>query len=291
MNGGIIGVVNTPAISGASGVWTLEEQFLASVARIWPNSVPFVVENAAVWLDAADTTTITQVGGAVSQWNNKGTLGNFTQANGALQPTTGSTTLNGLNVLDFAGDFMQSADTAATYKFMHDGTDYVVCAVVRFGSTGDPNDVYGLLSTNSLPSPGMRLYYDDRVSVSRNNVVAHEVGVTTPSSFSVQNFSGNNAFSANTFGVLSLLADPNNGTAADRSEISVDAGTAIKNNSSTTAVSTADPGFSLRVGDLGVSSLYMTGSLAELVIVSGADATNANREIIRDYLAEKWGVY
>ena len=67
----------------------------------------------ALWLDASDTSTITEVGGAVSQWDDKSGNGNdFTQGTAANQPTTGTRTQNGLNVLDFDGtaDFMVGGD-------------------------------------------------------------------------------------------------------------------------------------------------------------------------------------
>jgi hypothetical protein len=35
-NGGIIGVINTPTTSVASGVWTLNEVLLARSQSIWP---------------------------------------------------------------------------------------------------------------------------------------------------------------------------------------------------------------------------------------------------------------
>ena len=57
-----------------------------------------------LWLDASDGTTITESGGAVSQWDDKSGNGNdLTQGTSANQPTTGSRTLNGFNVLDFDG--------------------------------------------------------------------------------------------------------------------------------------------------------------------------------------------
>ena len=36
-NGGIIGVINTPTTSVASGVWTLNEVLLARSQNIWPS--------------------------------------------------------------------------------------------------------------------------------------------------------------------------------------------------------------------------------------------------------------
>jgi hypothetical protein len=61
--------------------------------------------NPALWLDAADTTTITASSGSVSQWNDKsGNSRNFTQGTAGAQPTTGTRTQNSLNVLDFDGN-------------------------------------------------------------------------------------------------------------------------------------------------------------------------------------------
>jgi hypothetical protein len=57
-----------------------------------------------LWLDAADTTTITESSGSVSQWDDKSGNGrNLVQANSVIQPSTGTATINGLNVIDFTG--------------------------------------------------------------------------------------------------------------------------------------------------------------------------------------------
>ena len=39
-NGGIIGKINTPTTSVASGVWTLDSQFEAQSSSIWPLAFP-----------------------------------------------------------------------------------------------------------------------------------------------------------------------------------------------------------------------------------------------------------
>ena len=58
----------------------------------------------ALWLDAADTATITESGGSVSQWNDKSGNGrHVSQATAAQQPTTGAATHNGRNVVSFNG--------------------------------------------------------------------------------------------------------------------------------------------------------------------------------------------
>lgn len=55
-----------------------------------------------LWLDASDASTITDSSGSVSQWSDKsGNDANATQSTGSKQPTTGTRTLNGKNVIDF----------------------------------------------------------------------------------------------------------------------------------------------------------------------------------------------
>ena len=55
-----------------------------------------------LWLDASDTAPITESSGSVSQWDDKsGNDFHSAQGTGARQPTTGATTENDLNVIDF----------------------------------------------------------------------------------------------------------------------------------------------------------------------------------------------
>lgn len=63
------------------------------------------------WHDAADTGTITDVGaGETSQIDDKGANGHdLVQGSSAQRPTTGTRTINALNVLDFDGDNVMQA--------------------------------------------------------------------------------------------------------------------------------------------------------------------------------------
>jgi hypothetical protein len=294
-NGGIIGATPTNIASGnfsyPSGIFGVGENGI-TYSSLVVDLVPAVVSSAAVWLDASDLSTITEAGGSVSQWDNKGTLGNFTQGTGASQPTTGVSTLNGLNVLDFAADFLVSADTAATYKFLHDGTKHLIAAVWKAGAIANPNTFYVLYDNHNASSsgPGGSIVWDDRASLSRNERVNHRVARNS-APLAVNNLSGDGAYQPNAFKILTVTADPGNGTAANRSNIFVDTGSAIANNTATDAPSTSDPTRVLHLGKTATDNFPLTGSIAELVIVSGADATEGNRVIIRDYLNAKWGVY
>jgi len=76
-----------------------------------PTAVPYETPPAAgmeIWLDGADTSTITEVGGIVSQWDDKS--GNDRHALSELvvsSPSTGLETLNGNNVISFDDSLME----------------------------------------------------------------------------------------------------------------------------------------------------------------------------------------
>lgn len=64
---------------------------------------PVDLPNCKLWLDASDPDTIVSSGGLVSQWLDKSGNNNHATASGTARPTTGTRTLNGLNVLDYNG--------------------------------------------------------------------------------------------------------------------------------------------------------------------------------------------
>ena len=73
---------------------------VGGVAALWtPANI-----TTALWLDAADASTITTVSGAVSQWNDKSGNGhNATQANAAQRPLFAATGLNERPAIDCDG--------------------------------------------------------------------------------------------------------------------------------------------------------------------------------------------
>jgi len=72
----------------------------------------------ALWLDASDASTISDTGGAVDTWADKSGNGNdVTQSTEADKPTTGTRTLNGLNVLDFDDNVLVNATFTTTSPY------------------------------------------------------------------------------------------------------------------------------------------------------------------------------
>jgi len=125
-----------------------------------------------VWLDAADDSTITEVGGFVSQWDDKSGNGlHAVQPAGASQPRIDTKTISGLPVMDFdlQGMFMTIAGT---------GTDnwrevYVACRFDPsatfttfnglFGSTivGGPANGVGFLGRSGTTELFTPFWFDD----------------------------------------------------------------------------------------------------------------------------------
>jgi hypothetical protein len=246
-----------------------------------------------LWLDASDATTITSSGSpaTVSQWNNKGTLSNFTQATGANQPTTGASTVNGLNVFDFDGGDRLSAVNTNEWKFLHDGTEWFFAAVWQAGTTADPNVAYCLFGNNGFSSntSGAGLFWDDRSSASRNERILPTV--SAGAAFAVSGLSEDGFHPANVPVVLTGLVRPSASPAADRSLTQVNAGSTSSPNTSTSAASSSNPTNPLQIGSAGNNLFLLVGKIAELVVVSGANATTTNRQLVRDYLNAKWAVY
>lgn len=106
------------------------------------------------WWDAADTGTITDTAGAVSQWDDKSTNGrDFKQLSASLQPETDSRTVNSLNVLDFLADVMALdsditfvGDFTAVFMIFKDDTTVGTVA----SSTNSAQIVYQIRSTNTV---------------------------------------------------------------------------------------------------------------------------------------------
>jgi hypothetical protein len=242
-----------------------------------------------LWLDASDSSTITESSGSVSQWNNKGSLGNFTQGTGASQPTTGVTTLNGLNVLDFADDFLIAANQNE-WKFLHDGTVHEFFSVIRVGNTADPDTFLNIIGNEggSGTKTGFNLTYDDRSSISVNDLIRHRVTKgSTPRP--LQNDSANDYFTPNQFVIISAFTDPSNATAANRGEVRINGASLLNNNTNTAAVSTGNPTHALEICGDGAAR-NSANSVAEMIVISGANATSTNRTAIIDYLSNKWGI-
>lgn len=239
-----------------------------------------------LWLDASNSGSISHTANAVDTWSDiSGNGRNFT-GSGATRPTTNTVTQNGLNVIDFAADYLNNA-TAGGFNVLHNGTLYSIHVVVQFGVVANPNAAYGLFGTNATSSAniGASMWFDDRAGVPRNNNGVHTV---TNAGQVVNNVAGDNFFPVNSFFLYRLTADPSNATAASRSTHKY-GGTTASNNSATGSVSASNHTYQMQIGATGNNTLPLTGRIAEIVILGYAGTTDELNNI-DTYLANKWAV-
>ncbi|MGH7237182.1 MAG: hypothetical protein ACREGF_01460, partial [Candidatus Saccharimonadales bacterium] len=120
---------------------------------------PSKLANLALWLDASDSATITQVANAVSQWNDKsGNSNNVTQGTGANQPVTNSFTINSLNAISFTSsksmavpsEMYSYTNGANTSFFVHKNN-----VTTGTGQSMFTADAMGSRRTNIFLNPGI----------------------------------------------------------------------------------------------------------------------------------------
>jgi hypothetical protein len=235
-----------------------------------------------VWLDASDTATITQSGGAVSQWTDKSANAYaFTQATSSYKPTTAANTQNGKNVLTTGtNDCLVSTAASSVWKFLHNSTSTCFFALKYNVST------YGghlLCTADSTSKVGMDCFQENTGKF--QSVILRGASGT----YVVANATSANVLTTN-FTYVTLISDATNATAANRSDIRIKQGTAIKNNVQTGAVDNSNPASTLNLFDgLPGANEGIDGQVGEFLIydsILSAGDILANQQ----YLANKWGV-
>lgn len=104
----------------------IDDASLPILTGLW---TPAELPGLQLWLDASDATTITQSSGIISQWDDKSGNGNHaTQSIGSSQPSYGTSTIYGKNVVDFGGvKFMTTGCTP--------GLNRTIAAVIQYSTT------------------------------------------------------------------------------------------------------------------------------------------------------------
>ena len=237
-----------------------------------------------VWLDAADTGTITSSGGAVSQWTDKsGNAYTFTQATAAYKPTTGTQTQNGKNVLAWdSNDLLVSTAAASVWKFLNYGSGSTYFIAAKHTATSSYG---GVITTNggSTQEKGVLKWFRS------SDNYGEQVATGTSGVYAVSNNTASSSYDG-AFTYISSVTIPNDATAANRSSIQFKQGSAIKNNTETAAAPNNDPGFTLYLGDYATAGgLAMQGTIGEILMYDSV-LSAGNILLNQQYLAAKWGV-
>lgn len=138
-----------------------------------------------LWFDAADTASITSSGGLVTQINDKSGNGKHGTASAGDRPTTGASTINGRNVLDFTANKLTiSAPTnAATASFYVVLKTSDVKFVLLFDAVGGGHFDWAADSTNAVSPPtagsGSPTFRKNGSSVTYSTRAAIATGLST----------------------------------------------------------------------------------------------------------------
>lgn len=173
------------AVSKARQVTLAEVQALDGVYDIW---VPAELSSVFTTSGGSTNCVATDPVGRMESLKT-GSTRHFIQATAGSRPTL---TLGGGRYylsFDASNDSMAVASSTALYKFLHDCTGGYIMAAVSVGSTLDPDDIYMIITTSGDYSPniGFSFFYDDRVSVPRNNrfICRSARGVISTSTYSL----------------------------------------------------------------------------------------------------------
>lgn len=216
------------------------------------------------WWDASNAGSITAAGGAVSQWNDLSGNGNhFVQGTGSKQPTTGSSTMNGLNALAFdGGDLMRVSSLSSTLW-----ADYITWAVV-FKKTGAAASFEACPVT--LTSSNAARTFDGWRA---NRFVDTSGGAIGGTYTNIESQTSACVLLAEGDRVATTYAERLDGSAAGSTS-------GIGTWSTTSQV--------LICGSRDDEVTALRGDVAEIVIVNAA-ISSADRTLLEDYLSAKWG--
>jgi hypothetical protein len=252
---------------------------------------PRYIAGCKMWLDGADSSSISLNAGNVAEWRDKsGNLTHATQFTAASQPAYNSTGLNGRGVVEFdATEALVWASSTAAFNYMHNATGGSLVMVLQQDTASDPNAIRYILTNSQTSSSqtGFGIFFDDRASVTRNNGLVAGVnrgvgGQATSSGFA------NNAFpSGNGCAVLSVAFDNANATAASRIIARVN-GTAVSTgNAFTNAAATGNASTNLFLGNFGGGGSLR--GVAEMVFYEGVLSTTSFSRL-ESYAGAKWGI-
>jgi len=224
----------------------------------------------ALWLDAADASTITLNSTTVSQWNDKSGNGRHaTQATSANQPTYISSGMNSLGLVDWDGsnDAMTiSGGTPTLHSELSADNTYSMAWAVK------PDKISNLPVLLYVPESGFKFL----VEIKSNGGLYW--GDTTSN---YRTYDGGSFFVVNTGTFFTLIKT---GSGAGTAHV---AGT-LNSHSSGGLSDTPTLGAAFILGDYPSGYSY-DGKMAE-IIISNYSWDTSERQKIEGYLAHKWGL-
>jgi len=262
----------TPELKSIEGIaWNL----IPADRKFTPANI-----TTALWLDAADTSTITESGDAVSQWNDKsGNNRNAVQSNSASRPTLATAVQNNLNTIRFNGS-TQSFTLPSALNITRNIGGFSVIAVRKFAVL--PLTEQNIFRVNIGTSISSRVFFGAAVSAANKA----QIGGRRLDGDSFASIASSSDVSTTIFEIQSGIYDYANsdlylhinGTLS-ASSTSFQANGTTSDTDSTNVV----------IGNNSDGIFHFNGNIGELVALPTA-ASLDTRQRIEGYLAHKWGL-
>jgi hypothetical protein len=227
--------------------------------------------STALWLDAADASTVTTVSSAVSQWNDKsGNARNFAQSTSGNRPVLTANALGGKPVVTF------------------DGTDDRLTASVTTGSS--TATVVSVWKLNQQPTTANQSFSFGRIY----DIKTGFGGLQLVNDFSTFAIHTKSSLYQTALTATKWFAS---GTSTELTVQKFDTSTTAFNRNGSVVSSTASPadvgeaGSNCAIGARGdVNSItHLNGYVAELIVVNGI-ASDVVVQKLEGYVAHKWGL-
>jgi len=219
----------------------------------------------ALWLDAADASTITESGGVVSQWNDKSGNGrNFAQFTSTAQPALTASGLNSKAIIGFDGN------DSLTANFSLSVTSESIFAVLKYASTSS-----GFARIFSQSDGG-----EDFSTTGHYIPLIRDGNAARLASFAAGGSRSQIFLDYNTWGIAGSIHTGSQIT----NHLNATAGSAFSHTLNKTFTRFA-------LGTQLASNLggFLNGSIAEVILLPAA-ATETQRQKLEGYLAHKWGL-
>jgi hypothetical protein len=227
----------------------------------------------ALWLDAADASTISLATG-ISEWRDKsGNARHFTQSTPASQPAYNRNGINGLGSISFDGTAKALQRSPEAWAFQYPITSFVVFRAAAFN--GSYNSLFEFFTSSGPTTAG----WSDLIGpASRSAVYSTSTAGTQP------NYDGTGVLTYATNRTYIFTAIHQNG-----SMVGLQNGNTDGSNTGSYTLRTNLGTGPLYIGSSPMFSRYTNWQIGEVIITNNAALSVDNQMKVLGHLAWKWG--
>lgn len=273
----LMAMVMGGAVGGGGGISSLADLFTGQDGFAYEFD-----DLSTLWQDTGATTPVTTNGDPIARVDDVSGNGyNATQGVASAQPTFNDSA--GIRWANYDGDDrLTIASSAASLAWLHKDVGFGMAALVRLGTTSNPNAAYGILGNGrfSTANTGIYWFYDDRSSQSKNDAMRLGMVKGSAGVFVYDYDSGNGDLAASIDRSV-YINTPTSGPMDGRIE-NVSVGTATKSST----VSSGNASFDMEIGTVGDGVAPLVGRIYQIV-VRDEEFTSQELTDIQNYFLSK----